>query len=205
VIFTALQDYGEFLQELFLESHIGSRLVNGNVNPRKRSEVIDAFKKGEFPVLIAGTEAVNLGHNLDNANHIIMCDYIWEHSTTRQAIDRVHRLTSKKDVNVYLLYIENSIDEKQLKLIENKGKSSDLALDGELIDQDENEIDFLKIAKEILTEHDFTRNYAVPEQLIEKQVRSIFNVCPESEVEILLMPEESEFILEIEQLSLFAA
>jgi SNF2 family DNA or RNA helicase len=205
VIFTALQDYGEFLQELFLESHIGSRLVNGNVNPRKRSEVIDAFKQGEFPILIAGTEAVNLGHNLDNANHIIMCDYIWEHSTTRQAIDRVHRLTSKKDVNVYLLYIENSIDEKQLKLIENKGKSSDLALDGELIDQDENEIDFLKIAKEILTEHDFTRNHAVPEQLIEKQVRSIFNVCPESEVEILLMPKEAVSLLEIEQLSLFAA
>lgn len=205
VIFTSLQDYGEFLQALFLEANIGSRLVNGNVNPRKRSEVIDAFKRGEFPVLIAGTEAVNLGHNLDNANHIIMCDYIWEHSTTRQAIDRVHRLTSKKEVNVYLLYIENSIDEKQLKLIENKGKSSDLALDGELIDQDANEIDFLMIAKEILKGYDFSRNHTVPEQLIENQVKAIFNVPFVVLEEQPIIPLESNIILETEQLSLFAA
>jgi SNF2 family DNA or RNA helicase len=206
VIFTALQDYGEFLQGLFLEAQIGSRLVNGNVNPRKRSEVIAAFKQREFPILIAGTEAVNLGHNLDNANHIIMCDYIWEHSTTRQAIDRVHRLTSTKAVNVYLLYIENTIDEKQLKLIENKGKSSDLALDGELIDQDEIEIDFLKIAKEILRDHDFSRNHTVPEQVIEDQVRTIFSLSIDEKPEDRQIESKEPFyILETEQLSLFAA
>jgi len=203
VVFTSLQDYGEFLQELFKEFHVGSRLVNGNVNPRKRSEVIAAFKQGEFPILIAGTEAVNLGHNLDNANHIIMCDYIWEHSTTRQAIDRVHRLTSTKDVHVYLLYIEKSIDEKQLRLIENKGKSSDLALDGELIEQHENEIDFLKIAKEILREHDFSRNHAIPEELVEKQARAIFDGVTDPVV-MQPEPEHSTIFVEAEQLSLFA-
>jgi len=93
-----------------------------------------------------------------------------------------------------------------LKLIENKGKSSDLALDGELIDQDEIEIDFLKIAKEILRDHDFSRNHAVPEQLIEHQVRTIFNISiDENPEDRQAESKEACGILEIEQLSLFAA
>jgi hypothetical protein len=133
------------------------------------------FKLGRFSILIAGTQAVNFGHNLDNANHVIMTDYEWDHSTTRQAIDRVHRFTSKKDVNVYLLYTEGGIDRKQLfEIIDRKGQSSDLALDGKLMDQDELQVDFFKMAREILKEHKMGADGLLSEEAVERKMIEMF-------------------------------
>jgi predicted kinase len=57
-----------------------------------------------------------------------------------------------------------------------------------------------------LRDHDFSRNHTVPEQVIEDQVRTIFSLSIDE------MPEDRQVeskeaccILEIEQLSLFAA
>lgn len=175
VVFSSLQDNQRFLFQLCTRFGIKAVVANAETPPEKRGYIMADFKHRKFLVLIAGTQAVNLGHNLDNANHVFMTDYEWDHSTTRQAIDRVHRFTSKKDVNVYLLYTEGGIDYRQLfEIIDRKGQSSDLALDGKLLDEAEEQIDFFKIAREIMRDHKRGTEGLLEESEIEDKMISIF-------------------------------
>lgn len=147
VIFSNLQDNLSQLKTMF---GFKAMIANGTVNPNRRKDIISQFKKGYFPILLAGIEAINLGHDIPQCNNLIMTDYVWEHSTTRQAYDRIHRLTSLKDVNIYLVYVEGSYDQVMVELIDKKGMASDLALDGTLQDQDELKVDFRQLLKDSL-------------------------------------------------------
>lgn len=171
VIFTNLQDNATFLKHVFGSK---AQIANGTTVPRKRAEIISAFKHKQFPILIAGIEAMNLGHSLEVANNCIVLDYPWEHSTFRQAIDRIHRLNSTKDVNVYMLYVEGSYDQVMLEIVDLKGHSSDLAIDGRLTNQDQTEINFRQILKKTIELYaNLKQNQFVSEDLIQIECEKI--------------------------------
>ena len=175
VIFSALQDEMNFLKALLERHHFRAEVANATVNPKKRGLLMNDFKARKFDVLVAGIQSVNFGHDLVNASTVIMTDYEWDHSTTRQAIDRVHRLTSTREVNVYMLYTDNAIDWKQLfEVIDRKGQSSDLALDGKLMDQEEAQVDFFKIARELLQSHKMGTGGLLSEEDIEHKISELF-------------------------------
>ena len=174
VIFSSLQDNMHFLWTLLNRYGFKAEIANAETGPKKRGLLIHDFKQKRFMVLIAGTQAVNLGHSLDCASAVIMTDYEWDHSTTRQAIDRVHRLTSKKDVNVYMLYTEGGVDRKQLyEIIDRKGQSSDLALDGKLLENKDVNVDFFKIARELIKEHKHGVEGLLNEADIERKITEL--------------------------------
>ncbi|MFH0989919.1 MAG: DEAD/DEAH box helicase [bacterium] len=177
VVFSALQDNMNFIKQLLTRYGIRSEVANADTIPVKRSMLIADFKKKNFSVLVAGIQAVNLGHNLDNASAVIMTDYEWDHSTTRQAIDRVHRFTSKEDIDVFMLYTDGGIDQKQLfEIIDLKGQSSDLALDGKLIDQEEVQVDFYKMAREIIKSHKMGTEGLLDEDDVEQKLIEDYHV-----------------------------
>jgi SNF2 family DNA or RNA helicase/predicted RNA methylase len=171
VIFTDLQDSATFLKQMFgTKAHV----ANGKTIPEKRKDIMRVFKNGTFPILIAGIEAVNLGHSLETCSNLILMDYPWEHSTTRQAIDRIHRLNSKKDVNVYMLYVAGSYEEVMLQMIDKKGMSSDLALDGRLVNQDELQLNYRQLLKEsIKIFRSLKQDEFIDEALIKKECDKI--------------------------------
>jgi len=174
VIFSSLQDNMHFLWNLLNRYGFKAMIANAETNPKKRGLLIHDFKKKKYSVLIAGIQAVNLGHNLDCASAVIMTDYEWDHSTTRQAIDRVHRLTSKKEVNVYLLYTDGGVDRKQLfEIIDRKGQSSDLALDGKLLDNEDVNVDFFKIARDLINNHKHGVDGLLSETEIERKITEL--------------------------------
>ena len=104
-----------------------------------------------LPVILASIEAMAEGHSCPLANNVILISYPWALDKLRQAIDRCYRLISHKDVNVYSVLCEGTIDKKLESNIRDKGDASDLVLDGELmgeIPEEMNLFDLLKIAKE---------------------------------------------------------
>ena len=115
-------------------------------NPRKRSAEIKAFKQGPAQVLCCGVQAVKLGHNLDQVNTVIVHGLPWTHLALKQFVDRAWRLTSKRDVTVWVIVprVEGSqtIAERKWRLVLDKGAASDLALDGQLIDKPEKKVDW---------------------------------------------------------------
>lgn len=118
-------------------------------NPRKRAAEVAAFAQGDAQVLCTGIKAMRLGHNLDVASVAIVLGFPESHEALDQFIKRIHRLSSKLPVVIYFVYPKNSMGEKKKKLLTNKGKASDLALDGQLIDVPEKPIDWRKVTKEM--------------------------------------------------------
>lgn len=69
--------------------------------------------------MIVSIRAGNTGLNLQIANHVIICDPWWNPAQEDQAVGRAHRMGQLKDVTVYRLYMNNSIEEK-IKIMHEK-------------------------------------------------------------------------------------
>lgn len=89
-----------------------SLLYTGKVNIKDRQNVIDTFNSSDsdIKILLISIGCGSVGLNLTTANNVILCEPQWNNSIERQAIDRVYRIGQKRDVNVYTLHIESSIE-----------------------------------------------------------------------------------------------
>ncbi len=118
-------------------------------SPRKRASDVEKFTTGSAMVMCAGINAMKLGHNLDNASAVIVHGLPYSHMVMDQFIARVHRLTSKKPVDIYVIVPRDTIAEQKWDLLKEKAGASDLAFDGELMVQDEEEKDLRAMLKEM--------------------------------------------------------
>ena len=109
------------------------------MNPAQRAKVTREFQMGEAQVLVS-SHALNLGHNLDKGSVVILTGLPWDYATFDQFIARVHRLTSEKAVRVYVVLAKGTIDERKWKLLVDKSSAANLALDGRLIEENEEHI-----------------------------------------------------------------
>jgi len=118
-------------------------------NPRKRAAELQAFIEGDAQVLCAGVNAVKLGHNLDTASTVILDGLPWSHEALDQFLARVHRLTSKRAVSVYVALTRGSVDERKWDLLTRKGQAADLALDGQLVSEPEQPVDWNTVLRQM--------------------------------------------------------
>jgi SNF2 family DNA or RNA helicase len=70
---------------------------------------------------------------LTACNNVILVDMWWNPALEDQAFDRAHRLGQTRDVNIYKLTIENTVEERILALQENKRALATAALGGDRI------------------------------------------------------------------------
>ncbi len=87
---------------------------------RKRDEAIARFTSGQADVFLISLKAGGVGLNLVAADTVIHYDPWWNPAVENQATDRAYRIGQDKPVFVYKLIVENSIEEKILKLQEKK-------------------------------------------------------------------------------------
>lgn len=118
-------------------------------NPKKRSKEVSEFVEGDAQVMCAGIQSMKLGHNMDVASVVIVHGLPDSFMAMDQFLARVHRLTSKKEVTVYVILPKGSLAETKWDLLKDKGGSSDLAFDGELSDRKEEATDWAKILLEM--------------------------------------------------------
>jgi hypothetical protein len=118
-------------------------------NPRKRAAEVYEFVEGDAEVRCAGVQPVQLGHNLDAASAVVLTGLRWSLSALSQFEARVHRLTSTRPVSVYVVLTRRSLDERKWGLLRKKGAASDLALDGQLVGEQEKPIDWNKVLREM--------------------------------------------------------
>jgi len=150
VVFSALKDECAFLDIVLNQAGVKSEVVNGDIPPLKQGEKVLKFQQGKLDVLICGIDAMKSGHDISEASAAVVCDFPWNSSDFRQAVKRIHRKSSKRDVDVFVVYTAASVDERMKDLVEKKGAMSDIAIDGELISQDSEDLDFVKILKETI-------------------------------------------------------
>ncbi len=87
---------------------------------KNRQQAVDAFQAGDAPVFLISLKAGGVGLNLTRADTVIHYDPWWNSAAERQATDRAHRIGQDKQVFVYKLIVENTIEEKIAQLQERK-------------------------------------------------------------------------------------
>ncbi len=139
----------------------------GTKNPRKRAREVEAFAAGDAQVLCAGVNAMKLGHNLDVASTVIVLGLPYSYMVLDQFLARVHRLTSRKPVSVYVVIPKGSLAEEKWELLKDKGGASDLAFDGELSVQPEEAIDWNEVLRDMKAKGIRAAGDEVPEADVE--------------------------------------
>ena len=93
----------------------------------ERQGMIDEFTARERgATLIGQIDAAGVGLNIQAANIIILCEPQWKPSTELQAIGRAYRMGQTRNVIVYRLLSEKSIDEAITQVRDEKLKSFNL-------------------------------------------------------------------------------
>ena len=81
-------------------------------------------------VLLCSLKCGSLGLNLTAASRVIILEPFWNPFVEEQAIDRVHRLNQTKDVLVYRLTVQETVEERILELQEKKRTLANAAIEG---------------------------------------------------------------------------
>jgi len=88
-------------------------IINGSISPQRRQEIIDEFDKAPAgTVLLAQIQAGGTGLNIQSASVVILCEPQMKPSIENQAISRAYRMGQARNVLVYRLLCEESIDER---------------------------------------------------------------------------------------------
>jgi len=96
---------------------------NGGMTLGAKNMNLSAFKSytGKC-VLLANTLAGGCGLNLVESNHLILLEPSWTSATEQQAIDRIHRIGQKKEVNIHILRTKNTLESWIYLLKSEKGQ-----------------------------------------------------------------------------------
>ena len=109
--------------------------LSGKSTKEQRRQMVDQFQKGDVPVFFISLKAGGTGLNLTAADVVIHYDPWWNVAAQNQATDRTHRIGQKNVVTVLKLVAKNTIEEKILKLQEEKAKLAENIIEGDMAAQ----------------------------------------------------------------------
>ena len=92
---------------------------HGEQSAAEHDAALRRFAEATQAVLVS-TECGGQGLNLQCCNHIVNYDLPWNPMRVEQRIGRVHRLGQQRDVYIYNLYAQNTIEEHLLRLLDEK-------------------------------------------------------------------------------------
>ena len=89
---------------------------------RDRDAAIHAFRGGEAPVFLISLKAGGFGLTLTEADYVFLLDPWWNPAAESQAVDRAHRIGQTRNVMVYRLIANGTIEEKVMALQRRKAR-----------------------------------------------------------------------------------
>ncbi|KAJ3131537.1 hypothetical protein HDU90_008204 [Geranomyces variabilis] len=102
---------------------------DGGMSAIQRNDALSQLQDDdEVTVLLVSLKCGSLGLNLTFANRVILLDVWWSPAVEMQAVDRVHRFGQQREVFVFRSTIKNSVEDRILKLQDEKKALFDAAL-----------------------------------------------------------------------------
>lgn len=116
--------------------------ITGKMSVDERGRSVDKFKFGDAKILFATPQSAKEGLTLTVANNCIFYDRGFNLDDYLQAQDRIHRISQKKQCNIYNLIVAESIDMWIDKLLKAKQSAAFLAQGDISLEQYQGEIDY---------------------------------------------------------------
>ncbi|VDO08469.1 unnamed protein product, partial [Rodentolepis nana] len=131
LIFTQMARMLDILEQ-FLAYH-GYRYLrlDGSTKVEQRQVLMERFNMDpKIFIFILSTRSGGLGVNLTGADTVIFYDSDWNPTMDAQAQDRCHRIGQTRDVHIYRLISERTVEENILRKANQKRLLSDVAIEG---------------------------------------------------------------------------
>ena len=114
-----------------------SETISGDISPAHRQEIVDAFNAAEpGAVLVSQVQAGGTGLNIQAASVIIFCEPQLTPALENQAVSRAYRMGQTRDVLVYRLLADDTIDEAMLELLKTKQLQFDSFADESVVGEE---------------------------------------------------------------------
>lgn len=108
----------------FLSGVFGRRglVLHGGTPAKARTAMVERFNsESEYvPYMVLSLKAGGVGLNLTAANHVVHFDRWWNPAVENQATDRAFRIGQRRDVMVYRMVSEGTVEDRIAALIEEK-------------------------------------------------------------------------------------
>eukprot|EP01029_Cantina_marsupialis_P025229 TRINITY_DN664_c0_g2_i4.p1 TRINITY_DN664_c0_g2~~TRINITY_DN664_c0_g2_i4.p1 ORF type:complete len:1873 (+),score=642.34 TRINITY_DN664_c0_g2_i4:766-5619(+) len=117
--------------ESFLSMHDHTYLrLDGSTKVDERQQLMEKFNRSDkYFCFILSTRSGGLGINLVGADTVIFYDTDWNPAMDAQAQDRAHRIGQTRDVHIYRLITEHSVEENILLKSNQKRHLNQLSLE----------------------------------------------------------------------------
>ncbi len=130
IVFSQYVDEGVSKLEKLLEPYGVAKIVGGQTDSVRKSEIEKFKKRKDMPVLIASVRSGGEGLNLTEASYVVHFDHWWNPAVMWQAEDRVHRRGQTKGVNIYSYWMKDTIDDRIRQKLREKGILFEQIVDG---------------------------------------------------------------------------
>ncbi|XP_065842595.1 SWI/SNF-related matrix-associated actin-dependent regulator of chromatin subfamily A member 5-like [Oscarella lobularis] len=122
LLFSQLTRVLDILEDYMIWKDYRYCRLDGNTSHTDREESIASFNASESDVFVflLSTRAGGLGINLATADIVILYDSDWNPQVDLQAMDRAHRIGQTKQVRVFRLITEHTVEEMMVNRAERK-------------------------------------------------------------------------------------
>lgn len=121
LVFSQFVKHLSLLREELEKKNIAFAYLDGSTKNRK--EQVERFQNDDsLRLFLISLRAGGVGLNLTKADYVFIMDPWWNPAIEQQAIDRAHRIGQENRVFTYKFISRNTVEEKILKLQENKLK-----------------------------------------------------------------------------------
>lgn len=124
LLFSQFTSMLDIIKERLSQEGIASYMLTGATSKKQRIQLVKEFNQADVPVFLISLKAGGTGLNLTAASIVIHFDPWWNLAAQNQATDRAHRIGQEKNVTVYKLIAQNTIEEKIQKLQQEKAELS---------------------------------------------------------------------------------
>ncbi len=148
LVFSQFIGHLQIIREYLEEKGMSYQYLDGSTSSKLRKERVEAFQAGHGDVFLISLKAGGLGLNLTAADYVIHMDPWWNPAIEDQASDRAHRIGQTRPVTIYRLVCQNTIEEKIVKLHQEKRDLAGSLLEGSDMSAKMSSEDLLDLIKE---------------------------------------------------------
>lgn len=147
LVFSQFIGHLSIIREYLDSQRISYQYLDGSTSTKQRKIRVDAFQAGKGDLFLISLKAGGLGLNLTAADYVIHMDPWWNPAIEDQASDRAHRIGQTRPVTIYRLVCKNTIEEKIVKLHQEKRDLAGSLLEGSDISAKMSSEDLLDLIK----------------------------------------------------------
>ncbi|EOR20057.1 helicase, partial [Clostridium sartagoforme AAU1] len=115
------------------EDNISYLYLDGSIKAKERINLVNEFNNRDKNIFLISLKAGGVGLNLTSASVVVHFDPWWNPAVQDQATDRAHRLGQENIVEVIKLISKDTIEEKIIKLQEEKKELISKIIDGDTL------------------------------------------------------------------------